>query len=238
MVDSSATDEIVFLLDVDNTLLDNGRILVELRAFLIREIGIENSTRYWEIFERLRTELGYADYLGALQQYRLEYLDDARVLLIAEFILDYPFVDRLYFDALTLIKHLQTLGKTVILTDGEAVLQPRKIKRSGLWEAVNGQVLIYIHKETMLDAIEQHYPAKRYVMVDDKLRILTAMKQAWGSRLTTVFPRQGHYAHDSEKTNPYPAADVTIEHIGELIHHDFRIDLGAADIRSASLEAL
>jgi FMN phosphatase YigB (HAD superfamily) len=238
MVNSRATDEIVFLLDVDNTLLDNDHILVELKAFLIREIGEENSARYWVIFETLRTERGYADYLGALQQYRLEHLDDARGLLIAEFFLDYPFVDRLYADALALIKHLQTLGKTVILTDGEAVLQPRKIKRSGLWEAVHGQVLIYIHKETMLDAVEQHYPAQRYVMVDDKLRILTAMKRVWGSRLTTVFPRQGHYAHDPEKAHPYPAADVTIEHIGELIHHDFCIGLGAADIRSASLEEL
>uniref|UniRef100_A6VWP7 Haloacid dehalogenase domain protein hydrolase n=1 Tax=Marinomonas sp. (strain MWYL1) TaxID=400668 RepID=A6VWP7_MARMS len=238
MVNSRAIDEIVFLLDVDNTLLDNDHILVELKAFLIREIGVENSARYWVIFEALRKERGYADYLGALQQYRLEHLDDTRGLLITEFFLDYPFVDRLYADALTLIKHLQTLGKTVILTDGEAVLQPRKIKRSGLWEAVDGQVLIYIHKETMLDAIEQHYPAKRYVMVDDKLRILTAMKRIWGSRLTTVFPRQGHYAHDPEKTHPYPAADVTIEHIGELIHHDFCIGLGAADIRSASLEEL
>jgi|TARA_R110001583_G_scaffold193616_1_gene362404 putative hydrolase of the HAD superfamily len=222
MVNSKATDEIVFLLDVDNTLLDNDRILVELKAFLIHEIGVQNSVRYWQIFERLRTECGYADYLGALQQYRLEHIDDARGLLIAEFFLDYPFVDRLYPDALTLIKHLQILGKTVILTDGEAVLQPRKILRSGLWDAVGGQVLIFIHKETMIDAVEQHYPAKRYVMVDDKLRILTAMKHVWGNRLTTVFPRQGHYAHDPEKTNPYPAADVSIAHIGELIHHDFQ----------------
>ena len=217
------TPEVVSLLDVDNTLLDNDRIILDLRRHLESEFGVASSDRYWAIFEGLREELGYADYLGALQRYRSDAeqgTDDPRLLLMSGFLVDYPFADRLYPRALDVVRHLGRLGPTVILSDGDVVFQPRKVQRSGLWDAVGGRVLIYVHKEGMLDAVQRRYPAQRYVMVDDKLRILAAMKAVWGERLTTVFPRQGHYAFDPVAVARYPAADVMVEHIGNLIDLD------------------
>jgi FMN phosphatase YigB (HAD superfamily) len=216
--------DVVFLLDVDNTLLDNDRVQDDLRKHLEREFGAASRDRYWAIFEALRTELGYADYLGALQRYRREEvggaMNDPRLLLMSSFLVDYPFADRLYPRALDAIAHLRTWGLTVILSDGDVVFQPRKVQRSGLWEAVEGRVLIYIHKEQMLADLEQRYPARHYVMVDDKLRILAAMKNTLGDRLTTVFPRQGHYALDPHCISAYPPADLAIERIGELLNCD------------------
>ncbi|GAA4024472.1 hypothetical protein GCM10022212_22600 [Actimicrobium antarcticum] len=217
----TAQTEVIFLLDVDNTLLDNDCITTDLDNYLQREFGQESRDRYWTIFESLRAELGYADYLGALQRYRLDDLTDPRMLSMSLFLSDYPFAQRLYPRALDVITHLAQWGPTVILSDGDVVFQPRKIHRSGLWQAVDGRVLVYIHKERMLDAVAQRYPARHYVMVDDKLRILAAMKTLWGERLTTVFPRQGHYALDPKNTSTYPAADMTVEHIGDLMDHDF-----------------
>lgn len=208
---------VVFLFDVDNTLLDNDAVQEDLSAHLGREFGSAQRDRYWAIFEALRAELGYADYLGALQRYRLENLDDPQLLLISTFLIDYPFANRLYPDALEALAHCRRFGPTVILSDGDVVFQPRKVRRSGLWDAVEGRVLIYLHKERMLDAVKRRHPASRYVMVDDKLRILTAMKRAWGDSLTTIFPRQGHYAHDPKEIAAYPAADVTLERIGDLL---------------------
>jgi FMN phosphatase YigB (HAD superfamily) len=212
--------DVVFLFDCDNTLLDNDHVLVDLRAHMMQAFGAENSARYWEIFEDLRAELGYADYLGALQRYRVEHARDTHLLLMSSFLIDYPFANRLYPGALDAIRHLAKWGPTVILSDGDVVFQPRKIARSGLWEEVDGRVLIYIHKEQMLDQVMACYPARHYVMVDDKLRILTAMKKAWGAALTTVFPRQGHYAFDPKEISSNPPADVTIERIGELADID------------------
>ncbi|MDR3387671.1 MAG: HAD family hydrolase [Rudaea sp.] len=223
-----ARDEIVFLLDCDNTLLDNDRVQDDLRTHLEREFGAANRDRYWEIFEALRTELGYADYLGALQRYRLDTTSDPSLLQMSAFLLDYPFADRLYPGALDAIQHLGVRGPTVVLSDGDVVFQPRKVLRSGLWPAVEGRVLIYVHKEKMLGDVEQRYPARHYVMVDDKLRILTAMKNVLGERLTTVFPRQGRYALDPRNIATYPAADLTVEHIGELINYDSLALLNAA----------
>ena len=222
----NAPDEVVFLLDCDNTLLDNDRVQDDLRAHLEREFGPENRDRYWRIFEDLRTELGYADYLGALQRYRLGAMNDPQLLQMSSFLVDYPFADRLYHRSLDVIEHLNCLGPTVILSDGDVVFQPRKIQRSGLWEAVEGRVLIYIHKELMLDDVEQRYPARHYVMVDDKLRILAAMKKIWAERLTTVFPRQGHYALDPKNILAYPSADLTVERIGDLTDCDLPALLG------------
>ncbi|MDP2601881.1 MAG: HAD family hydrolase [Deltaproteobacteria bacterium] len=220
--------EVVFLLDVDNTLLDNDRVIDDLRNHLEREFGSENRDRYWAIFEELRTELGYADYLGALQRYRLEATCDPRLLMMSSFLLDYPFAKRLYPGYLDVLEHLRPWGPTVILSDGDVVFQPRKVQRSGLWEAVEGRVLIYIHKEQMRDDVERRYPARHYVMVDDKLRILAAMKKIQRDRLTTVFPRQGHYALDPKNIAAYPPADITVERIGDLVNCELAALLAAA----------
>jgi len=213
---------VVFLLDCDNTLLDNDRVQEDLREHLTKEFGAASCKRYWAIFEELRAELGYADYLGALQRYRLDDLHDPKVLLMSAYLVDYPFADRLYPRALETIAHLARLGPTVILSDGDVVFQPRKIQRSGLWDAVEGRVLIYIHKEQMLDDVAERYPAERFVMVDDKLHVLAAMKATWRERLTTVFVRQGHYAFDPAILSTSPPADVTAEHIGELAEFDLQ----------------
>jgi FMN phosphatase YigB (HAD superfamily) len=207
----------VFLFDVDNTLLDNDAVQDDLSAHLEREVGLVSRDRYWQIFEQLRAELGYADYLGALQRYRLEHQDDPQVLRISFFLLDYAFSERLYPGALAALARCRALGPTVILSDGDVVFQPRKVQRAGLWDAVEQRVLIYLHKEQMLRSVEQRYPAEHYVMIDDKLRILAAMKNVWGTRLTTVFPRQGHYAHDPRELAAWPSADVTLESIAGLV---------------------
>jgi FMN phosphatase YigB (HAD superfamily) len=213
----SNTSSVVYLLDVDNTLLDNDRITVDMRRFLEVEVGPEKTRRYWEIFEDLRNELGYADYLGALQRYRMEDPRDPHVLHLSSYLIDYPFANRLYPESLDVIDYLKSSGPAVILSDGDVVFQPRKIERSGLWSAVDGNVLIYVHKEHELDDVEARYPAEHYVIVDDKLRVLAALKKIWGERVTTVFPRQGHYAHDPAVIAAYPPADVTVERIGDLL---------------------
>ncbi|HVA40194.1 MAG TPA: HAD family hydrolase [Candidatus Binataceae bacterium] len=210
---------VVFLLDVDNTLLDNDRVTDDLRRHLAREVGDGLQERYWAIFEELRAELGYADYLGALQRYRVEHPHDGHLLEVSSYLVDYPFANRLYPGSLDAIEHLAAFGPTVILSDGDVVFQPRKVKRSGLFEAVEGRVLIYIHKEQELEDVEHRYPAAHYVLVDDKVRILAAVKKAWGGRVTTVFPRQGHYAHAADVTS-YPPPDITVERIGDLAGYD------------------
>jgi FMN phosphatase YigB (HAD superfamily) len=210
------SEKLVFLFDVDNTLLDNDAIQNDLGAYLQREFGKPSRERYWAIFEQLRGELGYADYLGALQRYRLENLDDPQLLKVSFFLIDYPFAQRLYPGALAALARCGGAGVTVILSDGDVVFQPRKVQRAGLWEAVGGRVLIYLHKEQMLAAVERRYPAAHYVVIDDKLRILSAIKQEWGERVTTVFPRQGHYALDPREYTAYPPADLSLANIGEL----------------------
>jgi hypothetical protein len=217
----TVTHPVVFLLDVDNTLLDNDRIEQDLRRYLEREFGAARRDQYWEVFEALRRELGYADYLGALQRYRMEHLYDAGVLRLSSFLIEYPFANRLYPGSLDVIEWLGQWGPTVILSDGDVVFQPRKVERSGLYEAVEGRVLIYIHKEQELGEVERRYPAAHYVLVDDKLRILAAVKQIWGPRVTTVFPRQGHYARDPAILSAYPPAEISVERIDNLLEHDF-----------------
>ena len=212
--------DIVFLFDVDNTLLNNDRVQADLDSHIGIEHGTTVRNRYWEIFENLRSELGYADYLGALERYRLEDLHDPRLLRISNWLVDYPFSDRLYSGALDAVKHMQQAAPVVILSDGDAVFQPRKVQRSGLWQAFDGHVLIYVHKEEELDDVERFYPAKRYVMIDDKLRILDTMKKIWGERLVTIFPRQGHYATDPEILAKYPHGDIQLDRIGDLVKYD------------------
>lgn len=212
----ASAPRIVFLFDVDNTLLDNDRVTADLKRHLEKQVGSERQQRYWEFFEQLRTELGYADYLGALQRYRIEYPRDPGLLTVSHFMVNYPFATRLYPDSLDALEHVKQWGDAVILSDGDVVFQPLKVERSGIFETVEGKVLIYIHKEHELQDVEQRYPADHYVLVDDKIRILSAVKAIWGKRVTTVFPRQGHYALDSKLVASYPPADITIERIGEL----------------------
>ncbi len=207
----------VFLLDVDNTLLDNDRVTADLRMHLEHELGPAARDRYFALFGELRRELGYADYLGTLQRYRAEEPRIQCLLAVSGFLIDYPFQERLFPETLAVVRHLQGLGKTAILSDGDVVFQPHKVRRSGLFEALRGEVLIYIHKEEELAEVERTYPAEHYVMVDDKLRLLSAMKDVWGERLTTVFVRQGRYAFDPEATDPYPSADLTVERLGALL---------------------
>jgi FMN phosphatase YigB (HAD superfamily) len=209
---------VVFLVDVDNTLLDNDRIQDDLRHHLEREFGAASRDRYWAILEARFVELGYRDYLGALQRYRVEHPHDVHLMTMSSYLVDYPFASRLFPGALEVLKRLRGCGPTVILTDGDVVFQPRKVQRSGIWQAVDGHVLIYIHKEETLDDVERRYPAQHYVLVDDKPRILAAVKETWGDRVTTIFPRQGQYALDA---NAYRPADVTVERIADLLTRDF-----------------
>jgi FMN phosphatase YigB (HAD superfamily) len=212
--------EVVFLFDVDNTLLDNDAFQRELEVHLHGSYGVQACQRYWAIFEKLRGKSGYADYLGALEQYRLEELHDSRLLRMANWLLDYPFADRLYPGAMETIDHVKKRGPAVILSDGDAVFQPRKIDRSGLWSAFGDNVLIYVHKQNELDAVERAYPAEHYVLVDDKLTILDAVKQVWGEKVTTVFHRQGHYAFDAATIAKLPPADITVDRIADLTKFD------------------
>jgi FMN phosphatase YigB (HAD superfamily) len=216
----TAAPRVVFLFDVDNTLVDNDRVQADLKEHLAQTYGPATRDRYWDILEELRHELGYVDYLGALERYRVEALHRPEVLRMSSSLVDYPFADRLYPGALDAVKHVQQWGTHVILSDGDAVFQPRKVERSGLWRAFDGRVLIYIHKEEELEDVARLYPADHYVMIDDKLRILSAVKKIWGERVTTVFPKQGHYALDPEILAECPPADVELAKIGDLVSYD------------------
>ena len=218
----SVSPKTVFLFDVDNTLLDNDRVIADLTKYLKREVGPERARCYWTIFEQLRNRLGYADYLGALQRYRSEYPHDLGLLAVSRFLINYPFANRLFPNSLDVIAHVKKWGAAVLLTDGDVVFQPRKVDCSGLYEAVNGHALIYVHKKRELADVVTRYPAGHYVIVDDKLRILAAIKKLWGSRVTTVFVRQGHYARDSRMLASHLPADVSIERIGDLL--SFQLD--------------
>ena len=211
----------VVLFDVDNTLLDNDRVTADLRDHLEREVGHERQERYWSIFEELRAEVGYADYLGALQRYRANYPRDLHVLTVSHFLLEYPFHERLFPKALEVVNSVKQYAVPVILSDGDVVFQPHKIRRSGLYDAFEGAVLIYVHKESELEDVAQRYPSDHYVLVDDKPRILAAVKDVWDEYVTTVFVRQGHYAHDDKAISGRRSADCTIERIADLVKLDF-----------------
>lgn len=226
----TAEEHVVFLFDVDDTLLDNDTAQNDYLDHITKNFGEPAAQRYWAIFQELFRELGYADYLGALQRYRLENLHDPRLLMMSCFLLDYPFEERLYPRSVEVLKHLQRFGLSVILSDGDVVFQPRKIQRSGIGDAVEGHVLIYVHKEVELNDVERLYPADRYVLVDDKLRILTAVKQIWGARVTTVQPRQGHYANDPKEQFVYPPADITVDRISDLLNYDMSALLASTSV--------
>jgi len=213
---TETTNGIVFLFDVDNTLIDNDRVAADLKRHLKETVGEGCEQRYWDIFEKLRAELGYADYLGALQRYRIEQPREPKLLEVSYFMINYPFANRLYPESLDAVEHAKQLGRAAILSDGDVVFQPRKVDRSGLYDMFEGHVLIYVHKEAELADVEAKYPAEHYVMVDDKVRLLAAIKEYWGERVTTVFPRQGHYALDEKLVAQYPKPDITLERIGDF----------------------
>jgi len=220
---------IVFLVDVDNTLVDNDGIQQDLKDHLEQTYGVAARDRYWKILEDLMVELGYRDYIGALQNFRVEHPREIELLAMSSYLMDYPFAERVYPNALEVLKRLRSLAPTVILSDGDVVFQPRKVEHAGLGKVAEGNVLIYIHKEEALEDVERRFPAEHYVLVDDKLRILDAVKQVWGERVTTVLPRQGQYAHDAKVISTLPPADVTIERIGDLLQYDL------ARLRTAAL---
>jgi hypothetical protein len=217
-----STPDIVFLFDIDNTLVDNDHVQADLKNHLATTYGPEARDRYWEILEQLRTELGYVDYLGALERYRLEALHRPEILRMSNWMIDYPFADRVYPGAMDAVRHVRQWGLPVVLSDGDAVFQPRKVERSGIWKEFEGRVLIYIHKEEELDDVERLYPARHYVLIDDKLRILTVAKKVWGDRVTTIFPKQGHYALDPAVLKQFPPADVELAAIGDLVKFDLK----------------
>ncbi|MFY9561760.1 MAG: HAD family hydrolase [Terriglobales bacterium] len=218
----------VFLFDVDNTLIDNDRVAEDLKRHLKDKVGEAREQRYWDIFEKLRAELGYADYLGALQRYRVEQPREPKLLEVSYFMVNYPFANRLYPESLDAVDYAKRLARAVILSDGDVVFQPRKVDRSGLYDTFEGHVLIYVHKEQELEDVEAKYPAAHYVMVDDKVRLLAAIKEYWGKRVTTVFPRQGHYALDEKLVAQYPKPDITMERIGELQKYSMEQMVAAA----------
>jgi hypothetical protein len=217
-----STPDIVFLFDIDNTLVDNDHVQADLKNHLATTYGADARDRYWEILEQLRTELGYVDYLGALERYRLEALHRPEILRMSNWMIDYPFADRVYPGAMDAVRHVRQWGLPVVLSDGDAVFQPRKVERSGIWKEFEGRVLIYIHKEEELDDVERLYPARHYVLIDDKLRILTVAKKVWGDRVTTIFPKQGHYALDPAVLKQFPPADVELPAIGDLVKFDLK----------------
>jgi FMN phosphatase YigB (HAD superfamily) len=217
---STPEAELVFLVDVDNTLLDNDRLQADIRTHLAQAYGTESRDRYAQILQQLWDQLGYRDYLGALQRYRAEHPQHVELLAMSAWLLDYPFAERLYPGALALLAHLGRTAPVVILSDGDVVFQPRKVRRAGLADAVDGRVLIYIHKEQALDDVKRRFPARHYVLIDDKPRILAAVKRQWQERVTTVLPRQGQYANDAAALAAGPAPDMQVEHIGELLSHD------------------
>jgi hypothetical protein len=203
-------------------LVDNDHVQADLKNHLATTYGPEARDRYWEILEQLRTELGYVDYLGAMERYRLEALHRPEILRMSNWMIDYPFADRVYPGAMNAVRHVRQWGLPVVLSDGDAVFQPRKVERSGIWKEFEGRVLIYIHKEEELDDVERLYPARHYVLIDDKLRILTVAKKVWGDRVTTIFPKQGHYALDPAVLKQFPPADVELAAIGDLVKFDLK----------------
>ncbi len=218
----TSNSDMVFLFDVDNTLLDHDRVKQDLGALLDSRIFDGASEHYWSAYEAIRAETGQADFLASFQRCWIDSECNPHWLPAADLMLDYPYSDRLYPGALHVLEHVSRFAMVAIVSDGDAVLQPRKIRRAGLWQAVDGRVLIYQNKQQRLADIAHRFPAQHYVMIDDKPDVLVHMKSAWSSRLTTVFPRQGHYAHDQEHRHDQPEPDISIDHIGDMLKLDIK----------------
>ena len=214
-------EDTVFLFDVDNTLLDNDRVKSDLKEKVLQDFGQEACNRFWAIYEEQRKKHIYADFIGTLERFRLEHLHDPKALRLSLWMMHYPFADRLFPDALAVVRHVSQWGLPVVLTDGDGVFQPYKLERSGLWNAFDGRVLGYVQKDQELEAIAQAFPARHYILVDDKLKLLNAVKGIWGNRVTTIFVKQGHYANDPNVLASEPVADVSVDRVAELMMHDF-----------------
>lgn len=224
---SSRVHETVFLFDVDDTLLDNDTVKADLGKYVLDRFGQGVCNRFWDIYEEQRKKHLYADFLGTLERFRLEHLGDPRALELSKWLMDYPFSERLFPGALAVVEHVARWGLPVILTDGDGVFQPYKLEQAGLWTAFDGRILDFVHKQDELDAVERAYPARHYVVIDDKPSVLDAIKGQWGPRVTTIFVRQGHYANDAKNVGRYAAPDLTIDHIGELKNQDFSVALAS-----------
>jgi FMN phosphatase YigB (HAD superfamily) len=208
---------LVFLLDVDNTLINNDQVKEDFNAHLEVELGPKLTERFWDIYEQARKERGVVDIPLSLQRLReatpLSELDEQTFHHVQSIFDNYPFFNALYPHTLETLQHLRTMGLTVIVSDGDQLFQPEKIFRSDLAETVEGRVLIYTHKQQHLEEILQKYPADHYVMIDDKPDILVDSKAIMGKRLTTVFVKQGHYAKQvPDNFTP----DISVLHIGDL----------------------
>jgi FMN phosphatase YigB (HAD superfamily) len=210
----TSSDPIVFLLDCDNTLLDNDTLKADLAAQLHALLGQELSERFWQEYEEVRRLTGVVDLPLTSERFAPTLPNAGLIHQVETLVMDYPFERRLYPDTLETLRHLRAIGLPTIVSDGDTVYQPRKIERSGLAEAVNWQVVVYAHKEDHLQEIMERWPGRYYVMVDDKARILAALKRLQPDRFVTVQVLQGHYADASAQFAPPP--DITIAHIGEL----------------------
>lgn len=217
---------LVVLCDVDNTLLNDNRIVSDLCDFLLDKLGEQGAKQYWTHFEALSQSLGYADYLGALQRARDEHPHEMHFIAITNFLLTYPFSERLFPRALDVIDHVACWALPVIVSDGDVVLQPIKLHRAGLARKVQDRVLVYIHKEKELDDIMQRYPATHYVFVEDNLSILSSVKREWGQRVTTIHIRPHGHPPDEGRTALQP--DITLNDIGDMLR------INEADLRGSS----
>ncbi|MFN2465530.1 MAG: HAD family hydrolase [Candidatus Dormibacteria bacterium] len=215
---------LVFLIDIDNTLIDNDRVKADMEAQIRQLAGPSGSEDFWNLYEEVREELDYVDLPITLARFRAQRPDVRKFPQISAMLLGYPFEDALYPEALHVVEHLKRMGKVVVLSDGDPVFQPAKIARIGMADAVDSNVLIYAHKEQHLDEVTDLYPAEHYVVIDDKPGVLGRMKARLGPRVTTVQVRQGKYASVGAE-EPGPAPDRTFAGIAgclQLSEADFQ----------------
>lgn len=210
---------VAFLFDVDNTLLDNDRVRAELAETIERIVGPERGEAFWESYEQVRRDRDYVDYPNTIARFGRAFPDEVGYPDVADAILGYPYRAAVFPGAHDVLRQAQRVGPVAILTDGDPVYQPAKVARAGLTEAIDGPVLVFDHKEQHLAEVERRVPAERYVMVDDKPRILAAMSDRLGERMSTLHVCQGRYAHAAEH-DEFPDADRTVDAIAELLDVD------------------
>ena len=209
---------VAFLLDVDNTLINNDKVKTDLEERVVRYAGPDTAPVFWQVYEQVRRELDYVDLPLTLNRFRAESPEVERFAELSAAVLFYPFEECLYPRTLEVIEHLREIGTVAIVSDGDPVFQPAKIARAGLAAAVDDRVLIYVHKEQQLDDVRRRIPAGRYVIVDDKPNILVAVKRELGDRAVAIHVRQGRYARETGEWH----ADIEIDSIADLM--EFQLD--------------